>query len=247
MQQQEEKDQPDGLQAVIFDFDGVICATVEYHYRAWDRLAREYGLAFSREVNDQLRGLTRRSSLDVILGGKEFSEDDIKKMLHQKNEYYLDAMEEMTQGDLLPGVLDLLKELREKSVKVGVASASRNAHRTLAHVGILDLIHAVGDGNAVRRSKPEPDVYLYVAGALAVDPRVCLAIEDSEAGVEAAVRAGMCTIGLGPAKRVGEAHVVLPGLEGVHLRDLEKIYRSWVLGKTQNPNSLLAFSEEEAH
>jgi beta-phosphoglucomutase len=216
------------LRAIIFDMDGVLTDTIEYHYLSWKRLAQEYGLPFTRKENDKLLGLTRRRSLEVLLKGRSLPDDQIQQMLKLKNIYYMEYVKTMTPADLLPGVSELLEEAQRGGLKIGVASASRNTHPVLTRLGIAGYVQAVVDGNSIRRSKPNPEVFLKTAQALEQEPHQCLVLEDSRAGVEAAHAAGMCAVGLGPVERLGKAEAVFPGLEGVRLADLEQIHRRWL-------------------
>jgi beta-phosphoglucomutase len=215
------------VKAVIFDMDGVLTATVEYHYLSWKRLAEKFDIPFSREDNDQLLGLTRRRSLEVILKGRHFPEKTIRYMLRLKNEYFMDYVSSMSSEDLLPGVRPLLDEICTTQIKIGVASASRNTKPVLKQLGIFNIVDVVVDGNLVNRSKPFPDVFFETASSLEVQPDDCLVIEDSQAGIEASLAAGMCVVGLGPIERVEKAHASFSSLSGVSLGDLREIFQMW--------------------
>lgn len=208
------------IQGVIFDMDGVLTDTIEFHYQSWEKLAREEGIPFNRELNDTLRGLSRRDSLMQILGDRYLPEAKIEEMLELKNRYYLDFIDEMTPAHLLPGVDDLLNELRAAGMKTAIASASQNVRAVIPRLGIADRIDVVTNVYKVKRSKPAPDVFLHAAEQLEVSPNQCLVVEDAEAGVEAALAAGMWALGLGPVERVGAAHIVLPSLQGVKWEDI---------------------------
>ena len=210
------------LQGVIFDLDGVITDTAEYHYRAWQRLADEEGLAFDRQVNEQLRGVSRRASLEIILkhAGVTLDEPGIAERMERKNRYYVDMLDEITPRDLLPGARELIEELRANGVKVAIGSASKNTPTVLDRLGIRDLMDAVADGNNVQEPKPAPDVFLKAAELLGVPPAFCAVIEDAAAGVDAALNAKMWAVGVGPEERVGHAHARFECLEGVTLAAL---------------------------
>lgn len=204
----------------IFDLDGVLTDTAEFHYRAWQKLADEEGLPFNRQANEALRGVSRRESLMQIIGNKVFSEQQIQEMMERKNRYYVESIQNITSADLLPGALALLDELRQAGIKIAIGSASKNAQTVVEKLGIADRVDAIADGYSVQRPKPEPDLFLFAANQLGLEPSHCVVVEDAAAGIEAALAAGMWTVGLGPPERVGAAHVVLPSLEGVTWADL---------------------------
>jgi beta-phosphoglucomutase len=206
--------------AFAFDLDGVITDTAEYHYRAWKRLADEEGIPFTREDNEALRGVSRRQSLILLLKGSALPEDQMEAWMTRKNDYYRAYLGDVTPNDLLPGVREFLKEAKARGLKLGIASASKNARDVIRNLGIVDLLDAVGDGNSVSNPKPAPDLFVWVAGRLDVPPAQTVVFEDAEAGVQAALVGGMYAVGLGPTSRVGKAHIVLPDLNGVQVDDI---------------------------
>ncbi len=200
------------IRAFIFDLDGVLTDTSEFHYRAWQRLANEEGLPFNRRDNEALRGIGRRESLEVLLKGKYIDEGTAQAWMDRKNRYYVEQVEQMTNADLLPGALDLLKQLRRDGIKVCVASASKNAPLVIDRLNLRPYIDVLVDGSKVSHSKPAPDLFLYAADRLGVDSEECVVVEDAAAGIEAALAAGMRSLGIGPSERVGDADLVLPDL-----------------------------------
>ncbi len=208
------------IKAFLFDLDGVLTDTSEYHYQAWQRLADEEGLPFTRQDNEALRGIGRRESLLLLLKGKPLPEPILQAWMERKNRYYLELVEKMTPGDLLPGVPRLLAELRSEGMRLVVASASKNAPQVLRRLELGPLLDAVVDGNTVGRSKPAPDLFLAAAGAVGARPEECVVVEDAAAGVQAGLAAGMHTLGIGPCDRVGGAERVLPDLSNAHAREL---------------------------
>jgi beta-phosphoglucomutase len=207
---------------VLFDLDGVLTDTAEYHYLAWKQLADELGIAFTRTDNDQLRGVSRRASLQIILdiGGRTVSEPEAEAMMEHKNSLYRQMLRQVSEQDLLPGVGSLLDDLRKSGVKIAVASASRNSPDVVRRLGIEDRIDALAHGGMVERQKPAPDLFLHAAELLGAAPAACVVVEDAAAGVEAALAAGMKCVGLGPEARVGQAHLVLPDLRGTRAATL---------------------------
>jgi beta-phosphoglucomutase len=227
------------LKGVIFDLDGVITDTAEYHYQGWQRLADEEGLPFDRAANEALRGVSRRESLQLILGERQVDEATIEEMMARKNAYYQEMLQEITPADLLPGVADLLDRLDEAGIPYALASASRNAAEVVERLGIRGRLAAIADGNSVSRAKPAPDLFRFAAAQLNLHPGQCLVMEDALAGVEAALAAGMPVLALGPAERFGPrlGHVARrESLEGVTLAELEVI---------TEPDPLWSVVEEE--
>jgi beta-phosphoglucomutase len=206
---------------IIFDLDGVLTDTSEYHYLAWKRLADEEGIPFTRQENDEhLRGVSRRESLMYILRGRTVSEADIQEMMDRKNRYYNEMIKSMTPKDLVAGGRDLLREIREAGIKVAIASGSKNCRIVLEHLEIMDYLDGVADGYSVVNSKPAPDLFVYAAGLVQVPTPDCLGVEDADAGIEAIKTAGMQAVGIGPKERFHRADKVLPTLANIHLQDL---------------------------
>jgi beta-phosphoglucomutase len=207
--------------AIIFDLDGVLTDTSEYHFLAWKRLADEEGIPFTRQDNDEhLRGVSRRESLMYILRGRNVSEAQIQEMMDRKNRYYNEMIKSMTPKDLVAGGRDLLREIREAGIKVAIASGSKNCRIVLEHLEIMDYLDGVADGYSVANSKPAPDLFVYAAGLVQVPTPDCLGVEDADAGIEAIKTAGMQALGIGPQERFHRADKVMPTLAKTHLQDL---------------------------
>jgi len=208
------------IRGVIFDLDGVLTDTSEFHYQGWQRLADEEGIPFDRVANDVLRGLDRRTSLMKLLDGRPATEAQIQEMMARKNGYYQELIEGISPANLLPGALELLEQLQAAGIKTAIGSASKNARPVLERLGMADRVDAVSDGHSVAQPKPAPDLFLHAAEQLDVPPNQCVVFEDAASGVAAALAAGMWAVGLGPASRVGSAHLVLPGLDSVQWADV---------------------------
>jgi beta-phosphoglucomutase len=192
------------IKALIFDLDGVITDTAEYHYRAWKRLADEEGIPFMRADNEHLRGVSRRESLLLLLKGRQVEEARMREMMDRKNRYYQEMLEQVMPADLLPGVAALFNLLDQANVRCALASASRNAAVVVDRLGIADRLAVLADGTSVKRQKPAPDLFRYAAARLGFRPGECLVVEDAAAGIEAAINAGMFYLALGPAERFAE-------------------------------------------
>lgn len=202
------------MRAAIFDLDGVIVDTAKYHYLAWKRLAKEYGFDFTEADNERLKGISRFQSLEILLeiGGLTFDEATKVEMATRKNEWYIDYIRHMDVSEILPGATEYLQNIRAKGIKTALGSASRNAPLILERLGISTFFDVVVDGNKVTKVKPDPEVFLRAAEELHIPSASCVVFEDAEAGIEAARRAGMGTVGIGNAHTLKEADIVIPGL-----------------------------------
>ncbi len=212
------------ITAVIFDLDGVLVTTDDSHYEAWKQMADEEGIYFDREINQRLRGVSRMESLEIILerAEKPYSQEEKLALATRKNQYYVKLIQQLTPQALLPGALDTVHALRSMGIKIAIGSSSKNAPTILSQVGIADLFDAVADGNQIKRSKPAPDVFLLAAELMGLPAAQCLVVEDADAGVEAALNAGMQVLAVGAAAGNKTAHLRADTLEDIRLADWVK-------------------------
>jgi beta-phosphoglucomutase len=211
------------LKAVIFDLDGVITDTSEYHYRAWKRLADEEGIPFNRDDNDKLRGVSRGECLKILLNRKQISAEQFQKMMDRKNEYYVELLRKMTSENILSGAREIVLELKRRGIKTAVASVSKNTRTVLQGTGIEALFDVIVDGHSVKNTKPAPDIFLFAAKELGVKPEDCAVVEDAEAGIDAALAGNMLSIGIGPEERVGKARYRFEKIGDITLTKLLEI------------------------
>ena len=202
------------MRAAIFDLDGVIVDTAKYHYLAWRRLAHELGFDFTETDNERLKGVSRVRSVEILLeiGGLTLDDATKSQLAARKNDWYVEYISNMDASEILPGAEDYLRSLRSRGIKTALGSASKNAPLILERLGISALFDSVVDGNKVSKAKPDPEVFLRAAEELNVPPTECVVFEDAEAGIEAAHRAGMGTVGIGKPSVLKEAEIVIPGL-----------------------------------
>jgi len=213
------------IKACIFDLDGVIVDTAVYHYKAWKRLANQLGFDFTEEQNEKLKGVSRTRSLELILqwGGISKSPAEQDELATLKNTWYVDMISHMTPAEILPGAKEFLVTCRAAGLKTALGSASKNSTMILEKVDIVDLFDAVIDGNKVTKAKPDPEVFLKGAEAVGVSPAECVVFEDAIAGVEAAIAGGMKAVGIGSPEVLGEANLVISGLDKMSLEKLKEL------------------------
>ncbi|MCO4291459.1 beta-phosphoglucomutase [Solitalea sp. MAHUQ-68] len=207
------------LKACIFDLDGVIVDTAVHHYKAWKRLANSLGFDFTEEQNEQLKGVSRVRSLEIILaiGGYSATATEQEKMAAQKNDWYLELIGQMTPEDILPGAKEFVEACKAEGIKTAIGSASKNTLTILSKIGLDKHFDAIVDGNKVTKAKPDPEVFLNAAKELNVDASVCVVFEDAIAGVEAANNAGMRCVGIGQPAVLTEANAVVSSLAEITL------------------------------
>ena len=190
------------FKAIIFDLDGVICFTDEYHYRAWKAMADDMGIPFDRTVNNRLRGISRMASLDIILEkytGPALSQAEKEKLAQRKNDIYRESLKEMSPADLSAEVKETLDGLQALGLKLAIGSSSKNTPFILGQIGLKDFFDAVSDGNNITRSKPDPEVFVKAAQMLGIAPEACLVVEDAVSGAQAGHASGMKVACLGDA------------------------------------------------
>ncbi|MDZ7878226.1 MAG: beta-phosphoglucomutase [Saprospiraceae bacterium] len=212
------------IDACIFDLDGVICDTAKYHFKAWKRLANELGFDFTEEENEQLKGVSRVESLNLILhwGGKRINDAEEKAALAtQKNDWYLELIQHMSASDILPGVEHFLRDVQKRGIKIALGSASKNSRMILDRLGLTHYFEVIIDGNSTSQSKPHPEVFLMGAEQLGVSPKNSIVFEDAEKGLEAARRGGFYAVGVGKNLPLELAHIVIPNFEHIDLKDIE--------------------------
>jgi beta-phosphoglucomutase len=211
--------------AFIFDLDGVIVDTAKYHYLAWQKIANQLGIEFTPEHNEELKGVSRVRSLELILqlGKIEASQEDKDKWLTQKNEDYLSYLVDMDDSELLAGVLPVLRYLKERKQLIALGSASKNARPILEKTGIIHYFDAIVDGNDVSNAKPDPEVFLRAAELLNTAPENAIVFEDSVAGIQAANIANMTSVGIGEAKILHEADYIFPDFTHIETNFIETL------------------------
>lgn len=211
--------------AFIFDLDGVIVDTAKYHYLAWQKIANQLGIEFTPEHNEELKGVSRVRSLELILqlGKIEASQEDKDKWLTQKNEDYLSYLVDMDNSELLPGVLPVLRYLKERKQLIALGSASKNARPILEKTSIIHYFDAIVDGNDVSNAKPDPEVFLRAAELLNTAPENAIVFEDSVAGIQAANIANMTSVGIGEVKILHEADYIFPDFTHIETNFIETL------------------------
>ncbi|MCE7040051.1 beta-phosphoglucomutase [Dyadobacter sp. CY312] len=212
------------IKACLFDLDGVIVDTARFHYIAWRQLANDLGFDLSEHENEQLKGISRMESLEIILalGGVQISEEEKLSRAAEKNTRYLVLCKQMTPDDTLPGVRAFLEELKTASIGIGLGSASKNARIILERIDMLSYFETIVDGNRVTKGKPDPQVFQMGAEDLGVDADGCVVFEDAVAGVQSAKAAGMFAVGIGEESVLTEADIVVPGFANFSLKDLQE-------------------------
>lgn len=208
----------------VFDLDGVITDTAKFHYIAWKNLAAKIGITIDPVFNEQLKGISRMDSLDRILvhGGKEneYTQEQKEKMAAKKNDEYVHLLQDLTEADLLPGVATFLNEAKAKGVPCSIASASKNAPYILKKLGVSDHFVGIVDPNTLKKSKPDPEIFVRAAEILNIKPEEAIGFEDAQAGVEGIKKAGMYAVGVVTTEPLTEADITVNRLDELSIEEL---------------------------
>jgi len=207
------------IKACLFDLDGVIVDTAKYHYLAWRKLANELGFDFTEEQNERLKGVSRMDSLNILLeiGGVNLDEETKLNLAEKKNSCYLEYITKIDKSEVLPGVEDFIKSLKENGIKVALGSASKNAVLILENIEMIHYFDVIIDGNKISKAKPDPEVFLAGAKELNISTENCVVFEDAEAGIKAAKNGGMKAIAVGTSDTLKNADKIISTFSGINL------------------------------
>lgn len=203
--------------ACIFDLDGVIVETSEFHYKAWKRLAERLNIPFNKKDNESLKGVSRRESLRKLLalGDRAVPETEFRKLMDRKNRWYNDYISGLSPDDILEGVTVFLEQLRDVEIKLAIGSSSKNALRIIEYLQLDTTFDVVIDGTKIEKTKPDPEIFLKAAEALDTPSSACIVFEDAASGIKAAHAAGMKCVGVGSDRYLGEADLVISTFAGL--------------------------------
>lgn len=191
------------IKAVLFDLDGVIVSTDDLHFKAWKQMAIQEQIHFDETINNQLRGISRMESLEIILKAtdKKYSLKEKEQLANFKNNFYVESLQTLTKDAILPNVMNVLETLKENGIKVAIGSSSKNAKLILKQIGLNNYFDAVSDGTNITKSKPDPEVFIKAADMLQTPYQNCAVVEDAVSGLQAAKACGMITFATGDAEK----------------------------------------------
>ena len=214
------------IKGFIFDLDGVLTDTAEYHYLAWKKLADRLGIQLDRKMNEQLKGISRMDSLDRILAiGNQmdrYTLEEKEKLADEKNEDYKELILEVTPNDLLPGIANLLADLRAKDIRLALASASKNGPVIMERLGIADMFDTMVDPATLAKGKPDPEIFIKGAQQLKLKPIECVGVEDAQAGIKSINAAGIFSVGVGTKEMMKEADYAVTSTKELKLEEILK-------------------------
>ncbi|HDU1247783.1 TPA: beta-phosphoglucomutase [Listeria monocytogenes] len=214
------------LKGVVFDLDGVITDTAHYHYLAWKKTAESIGIEFDEAFNENLKGVSRIDSLLLILkkDGREndFTEEQIEAHAADKNDFYVSLLKEITPADVLPGIKELIVDLKKQNLKCAIASVSKNARTVLSALEMEQEFDYIVDAAKITKSKPDPEIFVEACRGLGLETSEVVGIEDAQAGIEAINAAGIVSVGVGSGLRDADMTVKSTGL--LDLRILEILH-----------------------
>ncbi|APU71272.1 beta-phosphoglucomutase [Companilactobacillus crustorum] len=213
------------IKGFVFDLDGVIANTSAYHAKAWHQLADELGVEWTDDLANQLKGVGRMDSLNLILksGGKEndYTEDEKKKFAAEKNDNYLKLLETLDSSEILPGMGEFIKDISERHYLISLASSSKNSPRVLEKLNLAKYFNERVDPATLKHGKPDPEIYRRGAEILNLKPEECIGLEDAIAGVKSINGAGETSLGIGDSKLLHEADIIFKDTSQVTLENIK--------------------------
>lgn len=214
--------------AFIFDLDGVITDTAEFHYLSWKKLAEEVGISFDKQFNERLKGISRMESLELILqldtSLLKTSNEEKVKLANKKNEFYLELAESLNEENVLPGIENLLKHIKKRNIKIALGSASENAKNVVKKLGLSNYFDYIVDASKVKKGKPDPETFIIAADYLGIPYKECIGIEDAAAGIEAINKANMFSVGVGSVENLSQANYLVEDTSKLDFEEIIKKY-----------------------
>ena len=199
------------IKGLIFDLDGVIVDTAHYHYLSWREISRDLNIDFTIKDNENLKGVSRIDSLNYILklGSLSFNTEEKNNLLDKKNNIYKHSISTLGKKNILKGVEKILSKAREKKMLLAVGSSSKNAKMIVEKLNLTHLFQAVIDGTMVKKTKPDPEVFLKAAKKMNLKASECIVFEDAESGVIAAKKGGFHVVSVGNIniRNIGDVYV----------------------------------------
>lgn len=218
------------FKGVLFDLDGVITDTAEYHYLAWKKLADELGISIDRAFNEKLKGVSREDSLRLILthGNREndFTQTEFDQLAKRKNDNYVEMIQAVSPKDVYPGILDLLQALKKAGIKISLASASKNGPFLLKQMELTEYFDGIADPATIKAGKPAPDIFILAAEVVNLQPEDCIGIEDAQAGIAAIKASGALPIGVGKAQQLGHDIALVDSTNELTIEFLKKHWQN---------------------
>lgn len=218
------------FKGVLFDLDGVLTDTAEYHYQAWQRLGKEIGITIDRAFNEELKGVSREDSLKLLLahGGRTnaFDSKQFAELAQRKNEYYVEMIQQVGPKDVYPGILDLLKHLKKEEIKISLASASKNGPFLLEKMALMSYFDGIADPAEVAKGKPDPEIFQLAAEKVGLTAAECIGIEDAKAGIQAILASGALPIGVGRPADLGSDIVLVASTKELTIELLTSVWQT---------------------
>lgn len=218
------------FKGVLFDLDGVLTDTAEYHYQAWKRLGKEIGVTIDRAFNEELKGVSREDSLKLLLAHGERTQDfdsaEFAELAKRKNEYYVEMIQQVSPTDVYPGILDLLKSLKKQGFKLSLASASKNGPFLLEKMGLMSYFDGIADPAEVSKGKPDPEIFQLAAEKVGLTAANCIGIEDAKAGIQAILASGALPIGVGSPEDLGTDIVLVSSTQELTIEFLTSVWQA---------------------
>ncbi|MFB9768747.1 beta-phosphoglucomutase [Lactiplantibacillus modestisalitolerans] len=214
------------IKGFIFDLDGVIADTSVYHAQAWHQLADELGVTWTAELADNLKGVSRMDSLELILKAGNLTDAytpaEKEAYATKKNTNYLALLKNMDASAILPGIQAFLDDLVAHNYQLALASASKNSPLVLEQLGLAGYFSERVDPTKLKRGKPDPEIFTRGAELLNLPPAACIGVEDAKAGVEAINAAGELSIGIGDPTILGAAAINFNDTSELTLANIEQ-------------------------
>ena len=212
---------------VLFDMDGVIVDSNPFHKIAFEQFLARYQISLTDEqLKAHVYGKTNKEAMPYIFK-KELSPTELDERAEEKEAIFRGIYKKDIQP--VEGLVPFLQMLKAQGVPtaVGTSAPTANLHFILDSLHLKPYFDALLDSTHVTHGKPDPEIYLKSAQELGVEPKHCLVIEDSLAGVQAGLNAGMKVMGITTthtAEELSKTHLIIHNFVGLTTEKLQALF-----------------------
>jgi len=217
---------PQGF-SFLMNLDGLLSDSLQAHYSSWNEILSKHQIELTQIQFEKMLGLRDADFLNQLLkfSKKTFSLSDRNQLIAEKNQLYLQFVKYLNEDDLLPGVRNFLVGAKRIQIPIAIITENANASFVIERSGLKPMIQLILDGNLTPHGKPDPFIYLKASEILKYPVNQCIVFENTQIGLEAAIRAKTKIVGIGDAKKLQDADLVFSDFKTIRAFEIINWFR----------------------